>query len=245
MKILNLLGPLALFIGLGPHAFPQIRTNAVIMTGAPSWVTESKVNKITDKIESKLEWDIRKIQVIWHTGSGGRESFKAAHGLSDPNDAVMAFARKSDFTVHLGPKIDRTNFDKIFGHELVHVILAQKYKSASATQAAIPSWLEEGLANYLAGYGKTDFKKLAARGNFPDFHQMIHPFGKTSANSVSDHYELSKALVEFIASKCSLLELIQLSVGKNLENYLPTFCSIQDLNGEFAKWVKKKSKSMP
>lgn len=222
----------------------QITTNAVVMIGAPAWVTESKVNRITDKIESKLEWDIRKIQVTWHTGTDGKASFQSAFGPTNQSlENVLAFARRSDFSVHLGPKVTQSNFDSVFTHELSHVILAQKYKSASASQAAVPPWLEEGLANYLAGYGKVDFKKLAARSSFPDFRQMVHPMGKTSASSVSDHYELSRALVEFIASKCSLMELIQLSVGKNLENYLPTFCSISNLNKEFAAWVKRKAKA--
>jgi hypothetical protein len=46
-----------------------------------------------------------------------------------------------------------------------------------------------------------------------------------------------------IASRCPFNELLQLSVGKNLESYLATFCSTSDLNGDVKKWIGKKAKT--
>ena len=53
---------------------------------------------------------------------------------------------------------------------------------------------------------------------------------------------VSKALVEMISKKCDLSDLLQLSVGKNLDSYLGTFCEIKDLNQSFTMWLEKKNK---
>jgi hypothetical protein len=71
---------------------------------------------------------------------------------------------------------------------------------------------------------------------------LKHPFSAVATSSARYHYQASQALVEMIASHCSLDDLLRLSVGKKLENYLSTFCSIDDINAEFRKWVAKKAK---
>ena len=97
-----------------------------------------------------LEWDIRKIQVYFHSDEA---SFERSNNLGP---AIIAVSLKADNAVHLGPKVTTQNFDQVFGHELVHIISYQKYKDA------IPKWLEEGLANYLSKNGNVDYKWLAA-----------------------------------------------------------------------------------
>jgi hypothetical protein len=211
---------------------------------APVWLRTTLVDRVVERIQSKLEWDIRKINLVWHTDP---QEFRRAHGF---DDSVLAFSRKSDNSVHLGPRVTETNFESVFGHELVHVILFQKYKGA------VPKWLEEGLANYLSNHkpplvnGKVaydsshwtvDYTWLAAQPPL-DVLTLKHPFSAIATNGARYHYQASQALVEMIASHCPLDQLLQLSVGKKLESYLSTFCGIDDVNADFRKWVAKKSK---
>lgn len=221
-----------------------VDTNEVHCDDAPAWLKSSLVNRVVERIQSKLEWDIRKVRMVWHLD---QQEFQKSHGYSD---SVLAYSRQSDNSVHLGPRVTDVNFESVFGHELVHVILFQKYKGA------VPKWLEEGLANYLSNHkplvknGKpvydpshwtVDYAWLAAQPSI-DVLTLKHPFLGVATSGARYHYQASQALVEMIASHCSLDELLQLSVGKKLENYLSTFCGIDDVNSEFRKWVAKKAK---
>lgn len=202
----------------------EVQTNAVRIAQAPAWVNERRVDKIVDQIQKLLEWDIRRVNVLWYTD---QEAFQKIHGYGP---TVLAFARKSDNTVHVGPHVTDANFDSVFGHELVHVISFQKFHDA------IPKWLEEGLANYLSGRGEVDYKWVASQSAPADIHELVHPFSGTEEHA-KYHYMASRALVEMIAAKCNLSDLLQLSVGKKLESYLSTLCGIKDINSEFKNWI--------
>src|SRR5262249_35255273 len=144
-----------------------------------------------------------------------------------------AFYRRSDRTIHLGPAVKSGNFDRVFAHELVHVVFHQKYKGA------IPQWLEEGLANHVSGEGIVDYRWLAKQP-YRDVTTLSPPFhGDTDPDY---DYAASTALVEMISKRCSLSDLLQLSVGKKLESYLATFCEIHNVNRDLWDWIAKKAK---
>jgi hypothetical protein len=205
----------------------EIQTNNIYMQDAPAWLSESRVEKATQPIQSFLEWDIRRIKVFFYSDDA---SFRKVHQLSV---AINAFSRKADNTIHLGPKVTDKNFESIFGHELVHIVLYQKYKDA------IPAWLEEGLANYVGKKEKVNYQWLAAQPPKP-VTSLTHVM--KSQDEAAYHYSASTAAMEMIAAKCSLSDLLQLSVGKKLETYLSTYCQIPDVNAAFVQWVKEKGK---
>lgn len=201
-----------------------VRTNAVEMPNAPDWVTVNRVDKVVEHIQMILEWDIRRIKALWYMDQA---AFEKVHGMGR---TVVAVSMRSQNTVHLGPRVNSSNFDQVFTHELVHVISYQKYKDA------IPKWLEEGLANYLGKVGKVDYDKLAAHPFPKDVRELTHPFAG-SEEGIHYTYMASQALAEMIAKKCDLQNLLRLSVGAKMESYLDTYCEIHDLNAEFKKWV--------
>lgn len=213
----------------------SITTNSVVIPVAPHWLTASRVNKVCDRIERVLEWDIRRVTVRWHQQEG---EFQKAIGLPGNTAAVLAVAKRGENAIHIGTRVTSENFDAVFGHELAHIVMFQKYKDA------IPKWLDEGLANYAARNGKIDYKYLESQitrsGAGLDVRAMTHPFKETKIEP-KFHYLASTALIEMIASKCRMADLLQLSLGKGLESYLETFCRIKDVNAEFTKWVKKKA----
>lgn len=229
--ILNIL----FFFSLNLHAKPNsIETNEIISSDSPVWLNTRRINQVVDKIQKVMEWDIRKVTVYWYSD---QNQFKAVHGF---DGSVLAVSRKPDNSIHVGPRVNSENFDRVFGHELVHIILFQKYKEA------IPKWLEEGFANYLSKTDQKDWKVnyqfLSSHSLPSDIRTLVHPFkGDAELSDPKFHYQASTALIEMIASKCNLRDLIQLSVGKSLESYLPTFCEIKDINQEFRAWIKKKS----
>ncbi len=206
----------------------ELQTNSTYSADVPSWVTKNRIDKVTDKIQMFLEWDIHRVTVIWYKN---QTAFEKAHGLGP---SVLAVSRKNDNTVLVGPKIQSDNFDAVFGHELVHVISYQKYKDA------IPKWLEEGLANYISKGSTVDYKYLTAHPIPADVTQLTHPFGGTDDN-IRYHYMASQALAEMIAAKCDLKNLLRLSVGRKMESYLDTYCQIPDLNAAYQKWLKSKT----
>ncbi|MBI3544388.1 MAG: hypothetical protein HY075_14040 [Deltaproteobacteria bacterium] len=221
--------------GGGAASAAELLTNEVAIHDAPKWLTAARVNKVVQKVQRMLEWDIRKVEVRWHSNES---EFAAAHGLPVVRDGtaqILAVSKKSENTIHVGPRVDTTNFDGTFGHELAHVIVYQKYKTA------IPVWLEEGLANYSAKNSTVDYKYLSTQPDV-DVKAMGHPFGGKGPGP-RFHYMASTALMEMIASKCDIHELLQLSVGEKLESYLDTFCGISDLNAEFRRFVKRKAGS--
>jgi hypothetical protein len=208
----------------------SIELNQAVLHTPPKWLRASRVQKIVDKIQGALEWEIRKVQVYWYTDQA---AFEKAHGLGP---TVRAAAKRVDQSVHLGPKVDDRNFDGIFGHELVHVVVFQKYKDA------IPKWLDEGLANHISRKEPVNFAYLAAQPP-RDILRMDHPFeGGEDPGLV---YQTSTAVMLMIAERCSIKDLLQLSVGKKLESYLKTYCEISDLSSDFHAWVKKKAAKRP
>lgn len=203
----------------------EIVTNSVHMADAPKWLSRVRVDKIINHIQMVLEWDIRKIEAVWYSDP---EAFEKAQSLGP---LALAVSRKGDNKILLGPKVTSANFDAVFGHELVHIISFQKYKDA------IPKWLEEGLANYLAKAGKVDYSWLASQPLPADVRSLVHPSSGTP-HQIRYNYLASQALVEMIASKCDLTNLLRLSVGTKMDGYLDTYCEIKDLNVAFKKWLK-------
>jgi hypothetical protein len=211
-----------------------ISTNASHHQGAPSWIKATRIERVTQKIQSQLEWDIRRVQVQWYTSA---EEFRRAHGF---DESVLAFFRPKDQTIHIGPRVDTKNFDGVFGHELVHAVVYQKFKTA------IPKWLEEGLANTIAKNAKADYTWLATQ-RIKSFKELTHPFLAVSSQpgegalQARYHYAASTALMEMLSKKCQILDLLQMSVGKSVETYLDKLCGISNLDEEFKKWIKKQT----
>jgi hypothetical protein len=208
----------------------ELLTNFVRFPRPPVWLTSSMVEKATGPIQNFLQWDIRRIQAFCHSDQA---EFEALHGMGP---GIKAFFRRSDSTLHLGPEIGAKNFQPVFQHELVHAIFFQKYKGA------IPTWMEEGLANYLGKTGPVDYVWLSAQP-YRDVTSLSHPSRDLSGSRY--HYQASTAVTEYIASKCSLHDLLELSVGRKLEKYLSTFCEIKDVNSGFQKWVRDKAAAKP
>ncbi|MEO0336199.1 MAG: hypothetical protein AAF202_07385 [Pseudomonadota bacterium] len=208
----------------------KIMTNAVVMDPAPEWVTMGRVDKIVQRIQTKLEWTVRRIKVKWYSD---QKEFEASHNLGP---AVRAVTFKKDQRIYLGPRVTKENFDQIFAHELVHVISFQKYK------ASIPKWLEEGLANHLAKKKPVDYTWLAKQPFPQDVRSMTHPL-KGSLKQAIYKYVSSQALAEMLDKKCKLERLLQLSVERNMNDYIKTFCEISDLTATYKEWVTKKAKA--
>lgn len=220
---------LAALAAVQVHA-KEIETNAVTIANAPEWLMRTRVEKIIDRMQTKLEWTIRKSKVFFYSSP---EEYDQAHHLGQWALAVTV-SRDGTSVVHMGPNINTKNFDEVFGHELVHVIIKQKYSGA------IPGWLEEGLANHLAKADKVDYKWLAKQPQVQDVTELAHPFGSRSAAGVLYRYKASQALAEMLSRKCDLENLIRLSVERKMEDYIKTYCEINDLNKAFADWVAKR-----
>ena len=196
------------------------------MSGTPDWLNATHIEKITARIQQKLEWSIRRVNVSWHSTA---DSFQKAHSLG-PQALAVTTREKNVTTIHLGPKVTKENFDEVFAHELVHVIVYQKYKSA------IPTWLEEGLANHFANQKKVDYQWLAKQPFPNDVRELAHPFSGT-AEGVVYRYKASQAFAEMLDKKCNLENLLRLSVQRKMEDYMNTYCRIKDLNEAFRAWV--------
>jgi hypothetical protein len=210
----------------------EITTNAVEMTDAPDWLKTPRVEKVTDHIQNILEWSTHKINVHWYTTQA---EFEKVHTFGP---LVLAITKHdaTTATMYIGPQVNEKNFDEVFGHELVHVIVFQKYKDS------IPKWLEEGLANHFSRTEKVDYKWLAQQPFPDDVHNLAHPFNGSSSD-ILYRYRASQAFAEMLAKKCDLEVLIRLSITRKMEDFMKTYCEINDLNAAFRDWVKKKAAS--
>ncbi len=205
----------------------ELQSNGFVMTNAPDWLIRNRVEKIVDRIQTKLEWTVHKINVVWYTD---KAAFEKSHSLG-PN--AQAVAQKNKNTILIGPAVTNQSFDSVFGHELVHIISYQKYKEG------IPKWLEEGLANHLAKHNKVNYNWLKKKPLPNNVYDLAHPMSG-NRDDILFKYETSQALAEMIAKKCDLTNLLRLSVGRNMEDYLKTYCEIPDLNEAYKKWIEKK-----
>lgn len=207
----------------------EILTNEALMHNAPDWLVRPRIEKITDRIQTKLEWSTRRVNVHWYKTQA---DFDKVHDYGPQALAVTKYSGGAP-SIHLGPRVNEQNFDETFGHELVHVIVFQKYKGS------IPKWLEEGLANHLSSVSKVDYKWLAQQTFPEDVRHLAHPFRGT-ARGVVYRYKASQAFAEMLNKKCDLQNLIRLSVERKMEDYIATYCEIKDMNKAFRDWVKSK-----
>ena len=217
---------LSLFCNFGQVSAKVIQSNGFTMNSAPDWLSRNRAEKVVDHMQTALEWTVHKIQVVWYSD---QVQFEKSHGVGPYARAVT---QKNLNTIRLGPKINSDNFDQVFGHELVHIIAYQKYKEG------IPRWLEEGLANYLSKNGKVDYAWLKRRPTPSDVFEMGHPMSG-SFDDILYKYQASQALAEMISKKCDLTNLLRLSVGRKMEDYLKTYCEIPDLNLAYKNWLAK------
>ncbi len=208
----------------------ELLTNQFKVLDAPDWLSESLVDSASSRVQNYLEWDIRRITVRYHSNA---EEFRR---LGKVGPKVKAYYLKTDSTIHLGPEVTAKNFKPILSHEAVHVILAQKYG------AAIPPWLEEGLANYVGSEERSDRKWLLSQ-NLPVVTSLRHP--ATDPFDSRLHYQLSTAAIEMLADKCDLKDLLALSVGRKLETHMRHLCEIEDVNKTFSEWLKKSASAKP
>jgi hypothetical protein len=231
--VLSLFATLCTTLSGGEAFAKNVELNAANFQDAPSWLTRSRAQRVVDRAQNFLEWDIRKVTVHAHPT---QEAFNQVHSYGD---SVLAISLRGQNTIHLGPRVTNDNFDAIFGHELTHIILHQKYAGA------VPQWLEEGLANYVGKQGRVDYRWLSTQPKF-DIRSLGHPFaGKKGAPPSIEprlHYQASTAAIEMLAAACDLRDLLQLSVGKKLETYIERTCGISDINSHYQTWLVKKSK---
>lgn len=209
----------------------ELLTNSTHFSDAPKWLSSTRVNKTAEAVENFMEWSVRRAEVVWYKD---QKSFEAAHS-SGPY--ALAVTIKAQNKILLGPGVNEQNFDRIFGHELVHVVSGQKYKDA------IPKWLEEGVANFISKNGKIDYPGLAKRPLPEDIRQLGHPMSGTQ-DAILFRYMVSQALTEMIASKCDFRNLLRLSVQRKMEDYLANICRITDINASFKQWIKEKGGSV-
>jgi hypothetical protein len=199
-----------------------LRVGPIRFENTPTWFQARKAEKVIDRVQARLEWDLRPSTAVFHSDP---EAFSRAHGLGG---SVLAFAKKGSNVIYFGPQVDAAQFESTFAHELAHLIVGQKYKKA------IPDWLEEGLANSVAGKDRIDYGWLFQQKR-PRVRELAHPFRGSVDPRL--HYLLSSATVAYLSSKCSFADLLQLSVGKGIEPFLATYCEIRDLDGEMEKFI--------
>lgn len=243
---MSILGVLFLFLAStaqgGPARTHSFRTNALDVTNAPASISQRDIQKLTDFIEERLEWSIRRVRVRFYQDTA---SFQRANKLA--NTLVDAFTAGADSSVHISSQVPPDMIRGVLAHELVHVVVNQKYRDA------IPPWLEEGLANHLSlaagrrlgfqGRGRIDYKRLAAAKGLTATglsHPLGTPGSTLSADDVRLRYAASTALMEMISSRCDAQDLLQLAVGKRLEPYIRNTCGIEDLDQAFRDWLQKK-----
>lgn len=217
-------------------------TNAASFENAPKWLTALRVNRVVDHVVYEIPWSIHRVRVRWFDSAS---EFAAAHGLkSDGSSNILAVTKKNENEMDIGPGVNTKNFDGVFGHELVHVIISQKYGIG-----AIPPWLEEGLANYTAKRNDVRFVEIKKYLNeHPDFdvRTLGHPFSGNTVPGVSAdlQYSMSTVLMQSIAAHCDAYDLLQMATGKgnSVEGWLEKICDISDLNKTFRDYVAKRAK---
>ena len=207
-----------------------VQTNELTIHDAPAWLLRPKVEKITDRIQTHLEWTTRRTPVYWHANES---SFIKAHSLGAGPVAVTSKSTKGS-VIHMSPRVSLLNYKRILGHELVHLIFYQKYRGA------IPRWLEEGFANHLSRKSSVNYGWLAKQELPADVTKLGHPF-KQQGVRIDVHYAVSQAVVEMLRKKCDLQNLLRLSVERKMSDYIKSYCQIPDINKAFKKWLSVKS----
>jgi hypothetical protein len=210
-----------------PKSSTPLMTNVAQFQNPPPWLNSTRVNRIAANVTRYMEWSIRRVDVIWYYQQA---DFEKSHSLG-PH--AVAVTQRNKNRILLGPKVTEQNFDRVFGHELVHVTSEQKFKGA------IPPWLEEGVANFIAKGNGVDYKLLKAHAQAFDTSYLSHPMSG-SREQIHLKYQFSQALTEMIAQRCDIINLLRMSVQRRLEDYLSKMCRITDVKKDLQSWIERK-----
>jgi hypothetical protein len=223
---LGLVG-LWIFISWTSVAAPnkELRTNCCLIQNAPAWLNTEMVKNTAKRVESRLQWTIRRITLRFESDP---EKYKSVSTLQFPTRALF---NPKNQTVYFGPTVNADNFSPTLGHELVHVVFNQKHRKA------IPQWLEEGFANFIGSEVVPDYRFLNSE-NIPNISSLGHP--NSDPDRFRMHYQLASAAVDYISSRCKLNDLLMMSVKRSVEDYLHKLCKIKDIDSELIAWVKSK-----
>lgn len=204
----------------------HFQTNSLKVQNAPDWLKPHDVIKVTERIENRLEWKIKRIPVIWHSSP---KTYLKAHSLG-PLARAVTVQQGGQVEVHMGPDIKKEDLQVSLAHELVHVIFRQKYRGS------IPDWLEEGFANFYSEKDKISKSRLKSISLPGDVTTLTHPF-KGMSLGVHDHYLVSQGMVQMLSEKCNLQQLLRLSVEKEITTFVKNSCGIENIHGTFIKWI--------
>src|SRR5690242_17153403 len=94
------------------------QTNSLNVQDAPPWANQRRLEKVTDEVERLLEWRIRRVTLRFY---GDQSTFRAENKLG--TEAIDAFTRGEDASVHLSPRATTANLEGILAHELTHVVI--------------------------------------------------------------------------------------------------------------------------
>ena len=153
----------------------ELLTNSAHFSEAPKWLNSSRINRISENVARMLDWNVRRVLVLWYAS---QTEFEGAHSLGP---LPLAVTQKSKNRILLGPKVIENNFDRVFAHEMVHVVSGQKYKGA------MPQWHEEAVAYYVAQFGKIDYVKLNSQALPDDVTSLSHPI-RGSEEEITNRY---------------------------------------------------------
>src|SRR3989338_624330 len=89
----------------------EIKTNHVWIPKAPVWLTTGRVERVTDRVQDFLEWQIRRVTVHWYER---QDAFEKVHRLGPAVTAVTMGMGGQERTIRIGPSVTTTDFDPIF-----------------------------------------------------------------------------------------------------------------------------------
>lgn len=90
---------------------------------------------MAQRIERRLEWSTRQVRLTW---LASQEELVRSFGKEAPE--ILAFTRKAEGSIFFGPRVTAENFSQVFGHELGHAIMAQKYRGAGNSCLESREW---------------------------------------------------------------------------------------------------------
>jgi hypothetical protein len=204
----------------------ELRTNCCLVQNPPAWLQTTDLQATAKRVEGRLQWTIRRVQLRFVQDPN---QYRSEGSLQFP---TRAFFNRSKNTIYFSPTVNKDNFPAVLGHELVHVVFAQKHKHA------IPVWLEEGFANFIGSQVVADYRWLAKEQLSP-VTSLKHP--NSDPDTFRQHYQLSGAAVDYIASRCSLDDLLMMSVKRSVTDYLQKLCRIKNIDSEVAAWIASKA----
>ncbi len=189
----------------------DLEVEGIQFKNIPEWFQKEAVEKSLKDLRLRSGWVPTGTVVHFYSDLGLWNLELLRVGFQSTPTA--AFADPGENAVRIGPSLKSENFEHLFLHEVSHLVSWQIFRG-------LPSWLEEGFAEWLARSPYLDYSWINQQLLRIDPRNIANPMKLGGrASDVRFRYQISYASVMMLDKRCPDLIAVLKEISQDEKNF--------------------------